>query len=162
MARSDVVGLVYYAYDEHSYDEKRLVFASRNEKAIYKLQEQLSLFCNKNESLKVERFDFGLPTINENDEILFLTESFSDYNYCLHIDEFDIQFKTKLKEDQYLNKMKLVSTPSISDINEFCRYSWGFNDFHKRLSLIKRIEKAKKTGDYWQNPEQYTVLEALL
>lgn len=159
MATPPLVGLVYHSSQPHSHHEIRLVFVSRNEKAICSLKDRLSLFCLNHESFSVVLF--GYPDL-VNGKFRFITESYSDYDYCLHIDTFDIEFKKTLLEDQYINEKEVVTNPTISEINQFCQMTWGFNDYKKRLSLLNRIAQAKETGEYWSQKEAFQKLENLL
>lgn len=159
MATPSLIGLVYSSSQYMSHEEKRLVFVSRNERALESLKNRLSKFCINDECFSLERL--GFPVLKDG-YYVFISESYSDYDYCMHVDTFDIDLIKQLKDDQFFNKKKVISNPSISEINQFCRFTWGFNDFQKRIGLINRIERAKKTGDYWQNPLPYKQLENLL
>lgn len=155
------MALIHF-YHKFGHTEERIVFASRNEKALLSLKEKLSLFCESEQSFDVRLVGCGYPQVVDG-KFKVVQEYYSDYEFSVCVDDFAaFSLPKKLDEDEKIIDVALCTNPTLSEINALCFELWNFNDFHKTYHLWKRVEKAKKNGDYYQNPENWKNKELLL
>lgn len=153
-----VYGLVFHAYQEHSHHQLELIFASTNEMMLRSLCKRLSVFCHSDEHFSVQYL--SIPS--KDNELCkdgfyhFISEENSDYNFHHRHDFLKDVFELpkKLGEDQYINKIEVVDTPKLNDINMLCSRLWSFNDFHKQYALYHRIERYKRDGSFYQKENE--------
>lgn len=161
ISKAPVMALIHF-FNQFGHTEERIVFASRNEKALLSLKERLNLFCHKDQSFDVREVGCGYPKIVDN-KFKVMREHYSDYTFSVFIDDYAaFELPHKLDQDERIVDIELCSNPKISEINSLCYELWNFNDFHKTYHLLKRIEKAKANGDFYQNPEKWKPKAQLL
>lgn len=154
---SKISVLKYNAEDQYSCSITKVLIVSRNTKQLTDLAKRLSKFAHNEDGFDVVTLENPLIV---GDKLAVQTNDDSDINYTFVKDVFD-HLKDSEKEDY--DWISIANSATNDDMSYAFSYVFGDPSQWKLSEAIKRkIDKAKRNGDYYLNKEKYTKLEWMI
>lgn len=133
--------LLYSKKSDYSCDIEKVVFVSKNFKALISLSQRL------NTIIKDENVFFFVQTLyhhNSKDFYPILTKKKNDNNFYVDIDNINIHpddlASYSLNDDEFISNYPIVTNPTKKQINQLCMKLFSFNDYERELSLVKSLK----------------------
>lgn len=154
-----VYALIYSASDAISFDITKVVVVSRNKKQLESLVQRLKRFTPKEDDFSVVKvLNPIIKSENGTYWLLYRSKDDSDEVYT-----FVKNYVNNISEEEALSSEKIHSSLTKADIRSAFSYIMPFFEDHETKELaLRKINKAKKSGEYYLNPENYKKYKQIL